>query len=65
MTHVLENFTLLQRALQGKDRNLIIKALSYSYDHMDSMTATLHTFPVCLRNASRKSAFVEQHLGII
>lgn len=29
------------------------------------MVATLHTYPVGMRNAQRKAAFVEQHLGIL
>lgn len=66
ITHVLENFTLLQRVLQqGKDRSLIGRAFSYSYDHLDGLISGLHSYPVSLANRQRKTAFVDRHISIL
>jgi hypothetical protein len=65
VTHVLENFTLLQRVTQGKDRSLIAKAFGYSYDHLDELISELHSFPVTSSNRNKKSAFVDRHMSIL
>jgi hypothetical protein len=50
LTQFLENFALIQRVFHSKDRNLVLKAMSYSYNHLESFISTLHLYPVNLRN---------------
>lgn len=64
-TQVLENFTLLQRVSQGRDRNLINKAFTFGYDHLDALVSSLHSYPISLKNSNKKNSFVDRHLNIL
>jgi hemerythrin-like domain-containing protein len=65
LTQFLENFALIQRVFHSKDRNLVLKAMSYSSNHLDSLVGALHSYPVSLRNTQKKHAFVSRHLNIL
>lgn len=65
LTQFLENFTLVQKVMYGKDRALILKALEYSSNHLDQLVGTLHSFPVGLRSLPKKNAFIDRHISIL
>lgn len=65
LTQFLENFTLVQRVMNGKDKSLVFKTLEYSSNHLDQLVGTLHSYPVGLRNVTKKNAFMDRHLNIL
>jgi hypothetical protein len=65
LTQFLENFALIQRVFHSKDRNLVLKAMNYSFNHVDSLVSTLHSYPMSLRNNPKKRSFSDRHLDIL